>query len=181
MNATLLAALNDNERLLVAETEPAALAQLGEDEAVDLHARIRRSRNKYAGLYRRNAAAQVAEKRSRGRARPASERAATKAEAFEEALSRVSRRVAVLARESAMRLRRDRLEAARAAKAGAGPDTMARTRPGPARNQPARPGSGRPSASAAAGDRALRSPATEKRRAGTMASGAQRQARRDSR
>jgi hypothetical protein len=38
-----------------------------------------------------------------------------KAEAFEEALSRVSRRVAVLARQSAARLRAERLAAARAA------------------------------------------------------------------
>jgi hypothetical protein len=47
-------------------------------------------------------------------------RAALKAEAFEEALSRVSRRVAALARESAARLRKERIELARAAK-GSGP------------------------------------------------------------
>jgi len=34
VNASLLAILNDHERLLVAETERAALASLGEDAAV---------------------------------------------------------------------------------------------------------------------------------------------------
>jgi len=64
-----------------------------------------------------------------------------KAEAFEETLARVSRRVATLARQAAAALRAERLAAARA----------------------------------------LRSPRTEKQRAGTLASGARRQAKRDSR
>jgi hypothetical protein len=46
MNATLLAALNDAERLLVAQTERAELAALDEDAAIELEARIRRARNK---------------------------------------------------------------------------------------------------------------------------------------
>src|ERR1700743_1630510 len=118
MNASLLAILNDNERLLVAETERAALAALDEDAAIELEARIRRARNKYVGQYRRGASARVAEKRGRGKARPENQRPALKAEAFGEALSRVSRRVAVLARESAAELRAERLAAARAAKQG---------------------------------------------------------------
>jgi hypothetical protein len=174
MNATLFAALNDDERLLVAQTEPAELAPLSEDEAVDLHVRIRRARNKYTGLYRRGASARVAKKGSRGRARPANERAAMKAEAFEQALSRVSRRVAVLAGQSAARLRGERIEMARAAKAGSkGPDV--------ARAAAAPVSTGRPVTGAKSGDRALRSPATEKRRASTQAAGVRRQAKRDSR
>ena len=174
MNASLLAVLNDDERLLVAETEPAQLAPLGEDEAVELQARIRRARNKYSGLYRRGASARVAEKGGRGRARPANERTAMKAEAFEEALSRVSRRVAVLARQSATRLRRERIEMARGAKHSKGPGTDG---PTPARASR----TGLPRTAGRAGDRALRSPATEKRRASTQAAGARRQAKRDSR
>lgn len=61
-------------------------------------------------------------KPGRGKARPENKSAAMKAEAFEGALSRVSRRVAVLARQSAAQLRADRLAAARAAKPGHGPD-----------------------------------------------------------
>ena len=95
-----------------------------------------------------------------------------KAEAFEEALARVSRRVATLARQAAAALRAERLAAARAAQ-GRAPGTG-----------PAEPAVGRKGPSVTAeptGDRALRSPRTEKQRAGTLASGARRQAKRDSR
>ena len=76
MNASLLAALNDAERLLVAQTERAELAALDEDAAIDLEARIRRARNKYVGQYRRSASARVVEKGARGRAAPENQRAA---------------------------------------------------------------------------------------------------------
>ena len=58
-NASLLAVLNDAERLLVAQTERAELAALDEDAAIDLETRIRRARNKYVGQYRRAASARV--------------------------------------------------------------------------------------------------------------------------
>ena len=112
MNASLLAVLNDAERLLVAQTERAELAALDEDAAIDLEARIRRARNKYVGQYRRAASARVVEHSGRGTARPENKRAAMKAEAFEEALARVSRRVATLARQAAAALRAERLAAA---------------------------------------------------------------------
>ena len=47
MEKRLLAALNDAERLLVAETEADALAALDEDQVAALHDRIRRARGKY--------------------------------------------------------------------------------------------------------------------------------------
>jgi len=173
MNASLLAVLNDAERLLVAETERAELAALDEDAAISLETRIRRARNKYVGQYRRGASARVAEKGGRGMARPENKRAALKAEAFEEALSRVSRRVAVLAREAAAQLRAERLAAARAAKEGHGPGTRSAA---PAAGRKGPTVTGEPT-----GDRALRSPATEKRRASALAQGARQQARRDGR
>ncbi len=172
MDASLLTALNESEKLLVAETDPPALAALDEDAALELEARVRRSRDKYVSLYRRSASARVAELGGRGRARPENTHAAAKAEAFERALSRVSRRVAVLASESAAELRAERLAMARAAKErdwpGAGEMVPRQRRQGP---------SVTPEPS---GDRARRSPASEKERAGTLASGARRQARRDS-
>jgi len=173
MNASLLAVLNDSERLLVAQTERAELAALDEDAAIDLEARIRRARNKYVGQYRRAASARVAEHGARGTARPENTRAAMKAEAFEEALARVSRRVAVLARQAAAELRAERLQAARAAKQGRGPAARVAA---PATNGKGPRVTGEPT-----GDRALRSPRTEKQRAGTLAAGARRQAKRDSR
>jgi hypothetical protein len=45
MNASLLAVLNDAERLLVAQTEPAELATLDEDAAIEFEGRIRRARD----------------------------------------------------------------------------------------------------------------------------------------
>ena len=173
MNASLLAVLNDTERLMVAETERAKLAVLDEDAAIELETRIRRARNKYVGQYRRTASAAVAEHGGRGKARPENTTARMKAEAFEEALSRVSRRVATLARQAAAKLRAERLAAARAAKQGHGPAAPTAE---PAASRPAPQVTGEPT-----GDRALRSPRTEKQRAGTLASGARSQAKRDSR
>ena len=172
MNASLLAVLNDAERQLVAETEQPRLAELDEDAAIELETRIRRTRNKYVGQYRRGASGAVPEHGGRGKARPENQRAALKAEAFEETLSRVSRRVATLARRAAADLRAERIAAARAAKQGRGPGRGTGT--GPGRTGPVVTGG-------PAGDRALRSPASEKRRAGTLAQGARRQAKRDSR
>jgi hypothetical protein len=172
MNASLLAVLNDTERLLVAETERASLAALDEDAAIELETRIRRARNKYVGQYRRAASAAVAGHGGRGKARPENTTARMKAEAFEEALSRVSRRVATLARQAAQQLRAERLAAARAVKQSRGPDRV--TAAPAARKEPT--ATGEP-----AGARPLRTPASEKRRAGTLAMGARRQARKDSR
>jgi hypothetical protein len=190
MNASLLAALNDAERLLVTETDPAELATLDEDAAIALESRIRRTRDKYTSQYRRAASARVAEKRGRGKARPENKHAAMKAEAFERALSRVSRRVAALAQQSAAALRAERLAAARAARQhpvrpSARSSTRSSARPS-ARSStwPAIPGPrrGGPDGPAApVGDRALRSPASVKQRASTKALGARRQVRRDTR
>ena len=106
----------------------------------------------------------------RGKAAPENTRAAMKAEAFEEALSRVSRRVAVLARQSAARLRAERLAAARAARQGNGPGAP----PAPAGGRQGPALTGEPT-----GDRALRSPASKRARASTRAQGARWQAKRD--
>ena len=85
MNASLLAVLNNAERLQVAQTEQAELAALDEDAAIELETRIRRTRNKYVTQYRRTASARMAEEGERGKAALENKRAAMKAEAFEEA------------------------------------------------------------------------------------------------
>jgi hypothetical protein len=173
MDKSLLAVLNDGERLQVGQTERSELAALDEDAAIELEARIRRARNKYVGQYRRGASAAVAEHGGRGRARPENARAAMKAEAFENALSRVSRRVASLARQSAAELRAERIAAARTAKQGQDPGAWAAA-PDAGRKVPAVAG-------APTVDRTLRSPLMEKRRASTRAADARRQAKKDSR
>lgn len=172
MDKSLLAVLNDAERLLVAEADPSALGTLDEDAAIELESRVRRARDKYVSQYRRTASARVAEQGGRGKARAGNARAAAKAEAFERALSQVSRRVAALARQSAAALRAERLAAARAVKQtdwpGSGQMVPKQRREGPSVTPEPR------------GDRALRSPIREKERAGVQASGARWQARRDS-
>jgi hypothetical protein len=172
MDAATRAVLNETENLLIAETSREALAALDEDAAIDLETRIRRARAKYVSQYRRGASARVAEHGGRGRARPENARAAQKAEAFERALSQVSRRVAVLAAQSAAALRAERLALARAAKQDDWPGAGEMV-----------PGQRDPSSTAPAGrtgDRGLRNPASERDRAGTLAGGARQQARRDS-
>lgn len=172
MDAATLAVLNEAEKLLIAETDAEALAALDEESAIGLETRIRRTRDKYVGQYRRAARVRVTEHGARGLARPENARAARKAEAFERALSRVSRRVAVLARESAAALRAERLALARAAKQGSWPGAGEMV-PRQGRRGPAPP-------AAPAGERALRNPASERERAETRAAGAQHQSRRDS-
>jgi hypothetical protein len=110
--------LNDAEQELLRAAEPDRLKKLDEDELLELHGRIRRVRNKYTKLYRRRAAAQVKADSNRARASAANRRSAVKAEVFEDALARVSRRLAREAWLSADRLRDERLAAARAAKSG---------------------------------------------------------------
>jgi hypothetical protein len=75
VNASLLAVLDDAERLLVAETERDRLATLDEDAAIELEAQIRRARNKHVSQYRRGASAAVADKGGRGKAWPQNTRA----------------------------------------------------------------------------------------------------------
>lgn len=169
MNKSQLAILTDAERLLVLETTPDAMAGLDEDAVAALHDRIRRARNKYTGQYRRGAAQRVSKTGGRGKAFVKNQRARDKAEVFEDALARVSRRLSVLAKQSAADLKAERLAAAAAAKAGQ------------------KPAAGKPSATAPKGggpakrgDAAMRSTRTERRRADTRAQGARRQAKRDS-
>lgn len=169
MNAALMAVLTDKERMMVAETEPGELARLDEDAAVALETSVRRARDKYTGQYRRTAAERVAEKGGRGMARPQNKRAAMKAEAFEEALSRVSRRVSALARQAARELRAQRLAAARSSRGAAAPGAAG-----------AGVGVSVPRQSQV-DDRSFRTPVTEKRRASTLARGARQQAKRDAR
>ncbi len=165
MDRRLLAQLNDADLMLWRETEREALATQDEDEVSELHNRIRRARNKYTGQYRRGASAKVTETGGRGKARPANARNAARAEVFEEALNRVSRRLAVLSRQSAAGLRAERLAAAKADR------TV-----GPAHAVTKDPSSGQGKARAH-----RQTTGGQKRDASTRSAGARRQAQRDAR
>ena len=108
----LLNSLSEMELPLARATGPEWLDQLGEDELIDLHTRVRRARNKHVKVYRRQAAAQVEQAGGRGKAYPKNSRSRAKAEVFEDALARISQRLAAAARASAAALQAERLAGA---------------------------------------------------------------------
>ena len=101
MDAQLRSMLNETEQALLRAVQPRELKRLDEDALTELHDRIRRARNKYSKLYRRRASDRVASDRSRGRASAANAKAARKAEGFEDALAKVSERLAQVAAAAA--------------------------------------------------------------------------------
>jgi len=115
MNPSVRAMLNEQEQELLRSVAPAKLRKLDEDELIELHGRIRRARTKYIKMHRRRGTDQVRSDRSRTRASGAVSATAMKAEAFEEALSAVSERLARVAASAAKDLKRERLTAAAAA------------------------------------------------------------------
>lgn len=115
--------LKRSELDLIREIEPERMALLSEDELLALHKRVRRARNKHVTNYRRKGAKRVAKAGGRGTARPGNKKALLRAEAFEEALGRVSDRLAHVAHEEAEKLKQERLARARAGKSS-GPDSL---------------------------------------------------------
>jgi hypothetical protein len=166
MNASTRAMLNESEQQLIRETEGKALTKLDEDELIGLHIRIRRARNKYTKMHRRRGAEQVRKDKSRTRANAANERTAVKAEAFEDALSRVSAQLAKVSKAEAEALKAERLAAAKAAKSG-----------GPKRQSAGSGNKTKPGAKQARKP----APIDKKRNASTKSAGKRSQARRDSR
>jgi hypothetical protein len=135
MNQALLNSLTDAERLFLADTEREALAELDEDQVIELHNRTRRMRDKYVKNYRRAAGAAVSARGGRGLSYERNQRDRAKAEIFETALARVSRRLGALATQSANELKEERIAAARAG--GSGPTrTSAPRAPRPPASRP---------------------------------------------
>lgn len=162
----LIGSLTEAERLLIQETERDQMADLDEDALVALHTRVRRARDKYVGLYRRSSAGRVTTVGGRGKAYAKGTRDRGKAEVFEDALARVSRRLAAAARASAVELKKERLAEARAERNTAPPAAKRAAKRMP---------------SAQRDDRRPRTPIRAKRHATAKAATARTQARRDSR
>lgn len=101
--------LKRSELDLIREVEPDRMSKLDEGELLALHKRVRRARNKHVGNYRRKGAKRVSEVGGRGAARPGNKKSLLRAEAFEEALSLVSDRLAEVAHEAAVALKAERL------------------------------------------------------------------------
>lgn len=160
--------LGKAEQDLLRETELERLAGLDEDDLVALHKRIRRARNKYVGIYRRAGSGKVAKKGGRGLAKKKNARNAGRAEVFEDALARVSARLAEVAAAAAEQLKAARLAAANPAGTWPGSDQAPQTGADEA-------------ATAQVTDRTPKGPGREKRDASSRAQGARRQAKRDAR
>jgi hypothetical protein len=156
--------LTRKERALLAETQPERLRTMDEEALIELHGRVRRARDRFVQLHRREVAEHVDAERARGIASGAPRRSASKAELFEDALARVSSSLARAARATAASLRAERLAVARSV-----------TRP----NATATPTPRK--AKAAAPRAAKRTPIQRKAAAATRASNARRQAGRDAR
>jgi hypothetical protein len=169
----LLNSLTENETMLLREADKDRLAMLDEDALIDLHTRMRRTRNKLVKVYRRSAAAQVGDAGGRGKGYARNARNRAKAEVFEGALADVSRRLAEVAQSSADELRDQRLELERADRMASEQRVVARA--GGGRRKAAVPMSDQTS------DRRPDGADLIKRAASTRAVGARRQARRDNR
>ena len=161
--------LGSAERDLLRETEEDRMAVLDEDSLVDLHKRVRRARNKYVGIYRRAGSAKVTKKGGRGLAKKKNARNSERAEVFEDALARVSARLAEVAAAEAEALKAARLAAA--APAGTWPGS----------GQAPAGGDEGAGTQAKVSDRTPTGPGRAKKNASTRAQGARRQAKRDAR
>ncbi len=126
MNLTIVKTLTKGEQSLIMDTRPKKLEGLSEDALLDLHGRVRRGRNKYKKNERQSGAKQVKADRSRGAARKKSQGDAQRREVFEDALSRVSDRLAKAARKEATALRKQRLDAVKGQKAAKAKKAKAR-------------------------------------------------------
>lgn len=129
--------LTADEAKLIEQTSVAALDSKDLDAVGAIYDRVRKGRDKYRGLHRRQASSQVRRDHARGTGANKNMGSASKYEIFEEALGRVSQREAVLAKQHAGDLKKARLiavaEAAEAAKAAAPVPPRARAKKAPAK------------------------------------------------
>ena len=174
MNLTIVKTLTKGEQSLIMDTRPKKLDGLSEDQLLDLHARVRRGRNKYKKNYRQSAAGRVKADRARGSASKKSQGDALRREVFEDALSRVSDRLAKAARKEATALRKQRLAAVKAQKAAKAKTAKARAA-GKAKKKASKPA---PKAAAKGKRTSKKTPVSKKAVAGQRATKARNNAKR---
>jgi hypothetical protein len=113
MKPSEISLFSEKEQTLLVSTESKRLELLDEDELSELLTRVRRARNKYADLHRRQGAESVKASGRRSSASTSNQRTARKAEVLEDAVSRVARHLSRAARSNANALKQERLDAAR--------------------------------------------------------------------
>jgi hypothetical protein len=169
---------SEKEQTILVATETARISKMSEDELGDLLMLVRRARNKYSTLHRRQAATSIDAARKRAAASSSNTRTLRKAEIFEDALARVSASLASAARASRDELKKERLAAARGEKAAA--STKASTKAsvkGPAKTSAQRKGMARTTRTGSGSGG--KGHVTERRAGATRATNARSQAKRD--
>ena len=174
MNLTIVKTLTKGEQSLIIDTRPKKIDTLSEDKLLDLHARVRRGRNKYKKNYRQSAAGRVKADRARGAASKKSRGDDERAEVFEDALARVSDRLAKAARKEATALRKKRLTAVKAQKAAKAKAAKARAAGKAKKKSPAKAA---PKAAAKGKRTSTKTPVNKKSVAGQRATKARNNAR----
>lgn len=168
MTPTEIHLFSSKEQTLLVATEPKRLVAMSEDELDHLLMLVRRARNKYTKLYRRQSADLVATTSSRSGTSTSNQRTKRKAEILEDALARVATALSKAARATAKHLKDERLSRARAATGS------------PRAGRPTAGTSGA-SGTGATGKSAKGRSTSKGRQASRQASGARKQAKRDSR
>jgi hypothetical protein len=88
--------LSADERSLVDQTAPEALARMDEKSVKDLQSRLRKMRDKNFDLLRRQGAARVEAEGGRGAAEQANQKRGDKVDVLDDALARVGERLDAL-------------------------------------------------------------------------------------
>ncbi len=171
MNPTELYLFSDKEQTLLVATEPKRLAEMDEDGLDELLTLVRRARNKYSKLHRRQSGVSIDAAGKRYAATASNTRTLRKAEIFEGALARVSKSLGAAAAASAKELKAERIAAARGEAAPA--SSTGTTKQAAAKRQPSA------KSTAKASTKTPAPKVTAKRAASTTASTSRRQAKRD--
>lgn len=116
MKPTELRLFSKAEQTLLVNTQKKRLDEMSEDDLDELFTRVRRARNKYMKLYRRQSATLVTDHESRAGTDTSNQRTRRKAEIFEDSLARVARSLAAAARATSRQLKEERLALAADAK-----------------------------------------------------------------
>ena len=117
MRPVKMSLFSKKEQTVLVATESARIATMSEDDLGDLLMLVRRARNKYSTLHRRQSTVSIEAAGKRFAASSSNSQTLRKAEIFEDALARVSAALASAARASRDELKSKRLAAARKQKA----------------------------------------------------------------
>ena len=113
MKPTEMYLFTEKEQTLLVDTENKRLEDLDEEDLASLLSRVRRARNKYTDLDRRQSVDAMKATGRRAATSSSNERTQRKSEIFEDATSRVALRLSRVARANANQLKRERIDAAR--------------------------------------------------------------------